>query len=57
MPHDTLTGSKSFKFKSILIDKTNNEGTINAKKVVPLKYICNFWRIAKIPLIVKLTLF
>ena len=32
-----------FKFKSKFLDNTNNEGIINAKIPVSLKYSSNFW--------------
>ena len=34
-----LADSEPFRFKERLKDKTNNDGTINGKKVVPLKYL------------------
>ena len=32
-----------FKFKSKFLDNTNNEGIINAKIPVSLRYSSNFW--------------
>ena len=50
-PNDNdITKSKSFKLKSKFLDNTNNEGIINTKIVVPLKYLSNFWRTLEIPL-------
>ena len=46
-----ITESKSFKFKSKFLDNTNNESIINAKIVVLLRYLSNFWRTLEIPLI------
>ena len=43
-PDDNITDSKSFKFKSSITDNTNNAGIANAKIVVPLKYLNNFWK-------------
>ena len=40
---NNTTDSESFKFKSELLDKTNNEGIVNVKIAVPLKYLNNFW--------------
>ena len=31
--------------------QTNNNGVINVEIMVPLKYLSNFWRILKMPLI------
>ena len=39
---DNITESEWFKFKSKLLDNTNNAGIINAKIVAPLKYLNNF---------------
>ena len=41
----------SFKFKQKLTDKTGHDGTKNLEIMVPLKYLSNFWRTLKIPLI------
>ena len=50
-PNDNdITESKSFKLKSKFLDNTNNEGIINTKIVVSLKYLSNFWRTLEIPL-------
>ena len=43
-PDNDIINSESFKFKSELIDKTNNTGIIDAKIAVPLKYLSKFWR-------------
>ena len=39
-----ITKSKSFKFKSRLLNNTNGAGIINAEITVSLKYLCNFWK-------------
>ena len=42
----------SFKYKSNLIDNTEDDGKKNGVKIaVPLKYLSNFWRSLKMPLI------
>ena len=41
----------SFKFKSNIIGKTNNNGIINVEIMGPLKYLSNFWRTLEMPLI------
>ena len=46
-----MADSKSFKFKSKLLNNTDNGGIINAKIAVPLKYLNNFWKNLEIPLI------
>ena len=43
--------SVSFKFKSKIAGKTENDGTKNVKIRVPLKYLSNFWRTLEMPLI------
>ena len=44
--------SSSFKYKSNLLGKANNNGSLeNARIVVPLKYINNFFRSLEMPLI------
>ena len=35
---------ESFKFESRFLDHTDNDGTINVKAVVPLKYLSNICR-------------
>ena len=53
----TIDGSKSFKYKTVLLWKTENavNNTISsvkeAKIVVPSKYLSNFWRSLEMPLI------
>ena len=52
----TIDGSKSFKYKAALLGKTanHNDGKSSvkdAKIVVPLKYLSNFWRSLEMPLI------
>ena len=41
----------SFKFKTKIAGGTGNDGTKNVKIMVPLKYLNNFWRALKMPLI------
>ena len=48
-PNNNITDSESFKFKSKFLDNTNNEGIIDAKIAVLLKYLRNFWRTLEIP--------
>ena len=43
---------KSFKYKTKIIGSTpQNVSRLNAEVVVPLKYLCNFWRSLNLPLI------
>ena len=51
VPSNTLTDSKSFKFKFKITGNTNAEDTKNAEIRSPLKYLSNFWRTLEIPLI------
>ena len=46
-----ITESESFKFKSEIVDNTNNAGVLNAKIDVPFKYFSNFWITLEMPLI------
>ena len=46
-----ITDSNLFKFKSRFLANTNKRGNINAKIAVSLKYLSNFLRIFKMPLI------
>ena len=40
------TNSSSFRLKSRILGKNNNNGILqNAKIAVPLKYVSNFWRL------------
>ena len=49
---DGTNNTDSFKFKSNIIGKTNNNGAIeNVAKMVPLNYLSNFWRTLDMPLI------
>ena len=45
--------SKSFKYKTSIVGKTpeDNDSLTNAKVVILLKYLSNFWRSLNIPLI------
>ena len=44
--------SSSFKYKSSILENPADSGALkNAKAVVPLKYLSNFWRSLEIPLI------
>ena len=47
------SNSKSFKQRSSIVGKTpeDNDSLTNAKVVVPLKHLSNFWRALNIPLI------
>ena len=47
------SGSESFKYKTSITEKTpEDDGSLtNAKVVIPLKYLSNFWRSLNIPLI------
>ena len=53
----TVAGFKSFEYKAALVGKTTdtvantNISVKNTKIVVPLKYLCNFWRSLEMPLI------
>ena len=52
----TIDNSESFKCKAALVGKRanyNNASSFvkNTKIVVPLKYLCNFWRSLEMPLI------
>ena len=46
-----IADSNSFKFKSRFLANTNERGIINAEIAVSLKYLNNFFRTFKIPLI------
>ena len=41
----------SFNFKNKLTGQTNNDGIINVKIMITLKYLSNFWRTLELPLI------
>ena len=43
--------SKSFEYKTKIIGSTSNNNMLDAKVVVPLKYLSNFWRFLDLPLI------
>ena len=47
------SNSESFKYKTNIVGKTpeNNDSLTNAKVVIPLKHLSNFWRSLDIPLI------
>ena len=47
------TDSESFKYKTSIAGKTpqNNDSLTNAKVVIPLKYLSNFWKNLNMPLI------
>ena len=47
------SNSESFKYKTSIVGKTpeDNDSLTNAKRVIPLKYLSNFWRSLNIPLI------
>ena len=57
-PNDSVTDSKSLKSKIKITGTTPADGnTKDVEIIVPLQYLCNFWRTSGIPLIVKLTSF
>ena len=41
----------SFNFKVKITGRTGDDGTKNVEIMVPLKYLCNFWRTLEMPLI------
>ena len=43
--------SASFKFKTKIVGRTENNGTKDVKIRVPLKHLSNFWRTLEMPLI------
>ena len=47
------SNSESFKYKTSIVGKTpeDNDSLTNAKVVIPLKHLSNFWRSLNIPLI------
>ena len=52
VPNNNLENSGSFKFKVEITGKTPDDGnTKDVETVVPLKYLSNFWRTLKMPLI------
>ena len=53
-PSDPLSSnSESFKYKTCIAGKTSqdNDSLTNAKVIIPLKHLSNFWRSLNIPLI------
>ena len=50
-PSNLTTASKSFIFKSRLLNSTNNEGFLNLEITVPLTYLINFWKTHEMSLI------
>ena len=50
-PNDNLEDSKLFKSKTKITGKTPNNGNEKDVKMVPLKYLSNFWRTLEMPLI------
>ena len=51
-PNDNIADSESFKYKAKITGKTPAAGdTKDAEKIVPLKYLSNFWRALEMPLI------
>ena len=42
-PANNNSNSISFKFKEKLTGQTGNNGTKDVEKMVPLKYVSNFW--------------
>ena len=43
--------SASFKFKTKIAGRTEDDGTKDVKMIVPLKYLSNFWRTLEMILI------
>ena len=43
--------TNSFNFKTKITRQTNDDGIINVERMVPLKYLSNFWRTLQMPLI------
>ena len=57
-PNDNLADSKSLQSKIKITGKTPAAGNEkDVEMMVPLKYLNNFWRTLKMPLIVKLISF
>ena len=51
-PNDNLTDSESFEYKVKITGKTPGNGNRkDVEKIVPLKYLSNFWRTLEMPLI------
>ena len=51
-PHENLANSESFKFEVKITGNTPAGGnTKDVKRIVPLKYLSNFWRTLEMPLI------
>ena len=51
-PNDKITESETFKSKlKITTNTPNSSNTKSVEIEVPVKYLCNFWRTPKIPLI------
>ena len=48
---DGTNATDSFNFKTKITGQTNDNGIINVKIMVPLKYLINFWRTLEMPLI------
>ena len=53
MNNNKTIASKSFEYETKLIGSTpdNNNNTLNAEVMVPLKYLSNFWKCLDLPLI------
>ena len=43
------SNSESFKYKKNIVGKTQEDSLTNAKVVIPLKHLSNFWRALNIP--------
>ena len=48
---DGANNTDSFNFKNKLTGQINDDGIINVEILVPLKYLCKFWRTFEMPLI------
>ena len=50
--NNKIITSKSFEYETKLIGSTpNDNNTLNAEVIVPLKHFSNFWRFLNLPLI------
>ena len=49
-PDDNITDSKSFKSKSSFTNNIDDDGILNVRIAVQIKYIGRFWRIIEISL-------
>ena len=47
--YDNITYSNPFKFKSRVLNNTDNTGTVNVEMTAPVKYLSNFWVTLEMP--------